>query len=79
MEKLLAFLLARSKEPSTWAALSANLVTGGILSPERHPKYWVMIGVLCAMAGASMSERSEPAPAAALPSQPATHYVPAPK
>ena len=79
MDKLITFLLARLKEPSSWAALGANVVTGGILSPERHPKYWVMIGVLCAMAGAGMSERSAPVTAAAQPSQPATHYVPAPK
>jgi hypothetical protein len=65
-----SFLLARSKEPSTWAALGTILVTGGILSPEGHQRYLVIIGALCAIAGAGMVERGAPATTTIVPAAP---------
>lgn len=73
MDKLIAFVMARLKEPSTWAALGTLLVTGGILSADAHQKYLVMIGALCAIAGAGMSERSAAIPSAQSPAAPSSN------
>lgn len=68
MEKLLPFLLARLKEPSSWAALGGLLVTVGVLNPGAYQKYIVIVGGILGIFGFAMPENSAaPVPQATNP------------
>jgi hypothetical protein len=60
LNKVLLYILARAKEPSTWAALGALLMAYGVIDAER---WAVWLGVISALIGVGMPERGN-APAA---------------
>lgn len=60
MDKFIAFLIARVKEPSSWAALGGLLVTVGVLNPGTQQKYLLIVGGIMSVLGFAMPEQGKP-------------------